>query len=383
MKKPSGAYSMLFLLTIFFSCSSTAKKKPAAADIPFQFQAGQYYESVTSLSDLSVTYALYLPVNYIHSKKFPVILLFDPQAAGILPVKRYKELAEKYNFILMGSNNSKNGQPQEVTNRILSALWNDVENRFSVDQRMIFASGFSGGSRIATMLAIYTGGIRGVVACGAGLPSNGNPSFFRFDYFGIVGNADFNMWEMRDLDKNLGSSLPGRRAGGLRHELLIFNGIHSWPEAAVFEKGIQWHLINAMADSVIPSDPKVKTEYSDGWTLMEKKRIIIKPSPEDEKIRNKELALQQKYSDAFYSKDIGWWQRQIRQLKDVKGVTTDDTLMNHRLVSFIGVMCYTVSHRALVAGNAELLQNTLRVYELIEPQNTEIPKLKEQLKTLK
>ena len=383
MKRSPGICLLLFLLTIILSCSSTAKKKPAAADPPVQLQPGKFYESIASLSDPSVTYALYIPSDYTHSKKFPVVVLFDPHAKGTIPVKRFQDLAEKYRFILIGSNNSENGQPTEETSRIVSALWNELENRYSVDQRMIYTSGFSGGSRIASMLAMFMGGIRGVIACGAGLPTTDKPSSNHFDYFGIVGNADFNMWEMRDLEKNLRSSLPGRQAGGIRHALLIFNGIHGWPDAEVYEKAIQWQLLNAMDDTIIPSDPKVRMDFSEGWTRLERKGIIIKPSLEDEKIHDKELALQNKFAEAFYSKDIGWWQRQIRQLKSIKGVPPGDTLMNHRLASYIGLLCYSVSHRALAARNSELLENTIKVYELIEPQNTEIPKLKEQLKTLR
>lgn len=376
MKRSSGIFLLLFLLIIILSCSSTAKKKPVNAEPHVQLQPGKFYESIASLTDPAITYALYLPSDYIHSKKFPVIVLFDPHGAGTMPVKKFQELAEKYKFILIGSNNSKNGQPSEETSRIVSALWNELGNRYTVDQRMILTSGFSGGSRIASMLALSIDGIRGVIACGAGLPATDKLPSFHFNYFGIVGNADFNMWEMRDLEKNL-------RSSGIRHSLLIFNGIHAWPGAEVYEKAIQWQLMKAMDDSVIPSDPKVKTDFSEGWTMLEKKGIIIKPSPADEKVQDKELALQQNFAEAFYSKDIEWWQRKIRQLKSVKGVPPDDTLMNRRLTSYIGLVCYSVSYRALAARNAGLLENTIKVYELVEPQNTEIPKLKEQLKTLR
>ena len=58
------------------------------------------------------SYALYLPSNYSPESKWPIVYIFDPGARGNMPVMLAKEAAEKFGYILMGSNNSRNGEPK-------------------------------------------------------------------------------------------------------------------------------------------------------------------------------------------------------------------------------------------------------------------------------
>src|SRR4051812_43427975 len=69
---------------------------------------GQVVEGIEALSDSSETYALYLPSTYTPDRKWPVLYAFDPGARGRMPVERFKEAAEKYGWIVLGSNNSRN-----------------------------------------------------------------------------------------------------------------------------------------------------------------------------------------------------------------------------------------------------------------------------------
>jgi poly(3-hydroxybutyrate) depolymerase len=83
-----------------------------------------------------------------------------------------------------------------------AAMLQDVEERFTVDQRRIYVAGFSGGSRFAMAFAIKEKRISGVIGCGAGLPNDrnylpsGNSDFL---YYGLAGNRDMNYLEMHDL----------------------------------------------------------------------------------------------------------------------------------------------------------------------------------------
>src|SRR6267142_6690756 len=70
---------------------------------------GEINERVVSKTDPAQSYALYLPANYMPDKKWPILYCFDPEARGIVPVKRYQSAAEKYGWIVAGSNNSQNG----------------------------------------------------------------------------------------------------------------------------------------------------------------------------------------------------------------------------------------------------------------------------------
>jgi hypothetical protein len=83
---------------------------------------GQVVERIEALNDSSQSYALYLPSNYTPNRKWPVLYAFDPGARGRVPVERFKEAAEKYGWIVLGSNNSRNGPWDVVVN-----AWNAMQ----------------------------------------------------------------------------------------------------------------------------------------------------------------------------------------------------------------------------------------------------------------
>ena len=117
------------------------------------------------------SYALYTPAQYDNKKSWPVILIFDPSARGRTGVNTFIEAGRKYGFILACSNNSHNG-PMGDNFTAAAAMLQDIEERFNVDQKRIYAAGFSGGSRFAMAFAVTEKSISGVIGCGAGLPRN-------------------------------------------------------------------------------------------------------------------------------------------------------------------------------------------------------------------
>src|ERR1051325_8239643 len=72
--------------------------------------AGTVDPSISVLADPSNSYALYLPSTYPAQKRWPLLLVFDPFGRGETGVKLFHEAAEKYGFIVVGSNNSRNFQ---------------------------------------------------------------------------------------------------------------------------------------------------------------------------------------------------------------------------------------------------------------------------------
>src|ERR1700756_4760718 len=94
-------------------------------------------------------YAIYLPTNYTADKKWPVIYFFDPHGVGNLPIKIYKQLAEKYGFVIAGTYNSKNGMQMNESGHAALSLMRDVDQRISVNNARIYTFGFSGGARVA------------------------------------------------------------------------------------------------------------------------------------------------------------------------------------------------------------------------------------------
>ena len=127
------------------------------------------HASVAVAADPSNSYALYLPSAYSPAKRWPLLLVFDPFARGEVSVKLFHEAAEKYGFIVVGSNNSRNFQDPSAAIRM---LWADVKERYAIDPRRIYTAGLSGGARVASSVALACKDcIAGVIANGAGLPN--------------------------------------------------------------------------------------------------------------------------------------------------------------------------------------------------------------------
>ena len=177
----------------------TARESPLPADSVV---------TLTLKNDTALTVTLYLPPRYADTLSFPLLLLFDPHGSGMLPVKKYRALARKYGYILAGSNNIRNGMSGTGIDRILRLLTADLYSRFSFDARRLYAAGFSGGARVATLLALTDPSLRGVAACGGGLPSSGNLPPVRFDLLGFAGREDFNLPELLQLDASLKTQVP-------------------------------------------------------------------------------------------------------------------------------------------------------------------------------
>jgi dienelactone hydrolase len=201
--------------------------------------------------DTSQTYALYLPSNYTAEKQWPILYALDAGARGALPVERFQEAAEKYGYILAGSNNSRNG-PVKIVQDAVNALLIDTRTRFSVDPRRMYVAGFSGGARAAFQVGLAMNGkIAGIIAFGAGFPPDMPPAApIPFATYLAAGNEDFNFAELRELDGTLERLQTP-------HEFESFSGGHDWPSATVCAHSMEWIELQAMKSGIRSRDPKL------------------------------------------------------------------------------------------------------------------------------
>ena len=222
------------LFVLFLSSSSHGIA--TAAD----FARGAIIESVACKQDAGQTYALYLPSSYTPEKKWPIVYGFDPGARGRLPVELFEEAAERYGYILVGSNNSRNGPNAQIVAAI-KAIWEDTHARLSIDAGRVYAAGMSGGARVAFAFGHFYGGqVAGVIACSAGFPGHLAPSAATpFVIYGTAGTDDFNQPELFQLDLTLESF-------GVPHRVEIFAGGHDWPPRAFGARAIEWMELQAM-----------------------------------------------------------------------------------------------------------------------------------------
>src|SRR5262245_38657273 len=224
-----------------------------AQDLP----VGKIIERVVCLKDSAQSYALYLPPNYTTDRRWPVIYAFDPAARGLRPVERFKEAAEKYGYIIVGSNNSRNF-PDKPLAETVNAMFNDTQTRFSIDQNRVYTAGMSGGARVAGTVAQSLGDrAAGVILCGAGfshakLPEKPLP----FPVFGVAGAEDFNWIELRQLHKALDSI-------GSANRFVTFDGDHAWAPSDFCLTAVEWMELQAMKSGRRGRDEKLIAELFD------------------------------------------------------------------------------------------------------------------------
>jgi len=233
----------------------TLCQEHAGAQPVREFPTGTIIPVVVTKAEPDQTYALYLPSSYDARRTWPVIYAFDAAARGQLPLECFRESAEKYGYIVVGSNISRNG-PMLPSLRAGLAMMRDTLDRFSVDERRLYATGFSGGARAAgTMAQVQQGRIAGVIGCAAGFPEKAQPTAQTpFAFCGTIGNEDFNWVEMNRLDRTLASL-------GKAHRLLRFSGGHTWPPKDVAMAAVEWLELQAMKAGTRPKDAAL----IEGW----------------------------------------------------------------------------------------------------------------------
>ncbi|MEM1405373.1 MAG: hypothetical protein AAGG59_01260 [Bacteroidota bacterium] len=353
------------------------------SECPAQLAPGKVIDSVFCLEDSEQSYALYLPSNYRDSIEWPAIFIFEPAARGNLPVKRFRPVAEELGYILISSNNSRNGS-WEVVFDAAEALFSDAAKRYAVDASRIYTAGFSGGARAATALAVITNQIAGVIACGAGLP---NPVEYqpnkahRFDYVSVAGIKDMNYLELKKVAEKLDEL-------GFENHQLWFDGGHTWPPSHYLKQAVYWLELQQVKragynpyydlttafdidvraiDSLLESSEiysavdyyyKIIENYKEqiDLTPLENKispyidgKEFKKQAKRQLKIERQEARYQGKYfeafSEAWYTRlsvendstirGIRWWQNEIDELRSLAKKENGYLSMSLRLLNLI------------------------------------------------
>jgi tetratricopeptide (TPR) repeat protein len=214
-----------------------------------ELEKGKVLPKVICQDNPGNSYALFLPPAYSAEKRWPILYALDPGGRGHVPVDLFRQAAEKYNFILVGSNNSRNGPWQDVIQSLI-ALWNDTNERFSIDKKRIYVTGFSGGSRAASIFArVIMHPVAGIIGCGAGLakslikPEQIPPAY----YLGIVGIKDFNYREMMLLHDQF-------EIHNVPYRFLVHRGEHDWPGEDICQRAIEWMEVIAIQNDIRARD---------------------------------------------------------------------------------------------------------------------------------
>lgn len=392
--------SFFLLLMTSVSCVTGQQNKIQ------EFENSKIYPSIACSADTNTTYALFLPPQYEKDKPCPLLILFDPRGSGLLPVNLFNSEAGKNGFIIAGSNNSRNGMDFEQTTAIYRKMLADITKRFNIEKKAIYLSGFSGGSRVAGAVAITEAGIAGVVGCGAGLPAINRNPVGPFSYLAVVGNQDFNYTEIRQLDAMLESA-------HYQHHLLVFDGIHQWPPKELLPDIFAWLRFDAMRQKALPADRNeinqfiekndkiagklaadgqfaaqqavyIKMQhYLQGLTdvaplqaeisRLSSEKEVIAYQKQQQKLLDLEQELQQKYSPELNLKNVDWWKNEAAQLQSLTRQTRKPEVnqVYQRVLAFLSMNCYMYSNDAFKRGNLVSAEKYIKIYQLVDPTNTE------------
>ena len=213
-------------------------------------EKGKVIAKVSCANNPDQSYALYLPTGYSTDKPSPILYVFDPAARGVSAVEAVREAAEKYGYIVVASNNSRNG-PQGGASDAVNSIFQDTHQRYAIDDRRLYTAGLSGGARLATQVALFCKTcIAGVIANGAGFPVNASPKDgFRFAYFLAIGNADFNFPEMVEL-RHVFEQMHAN------YRIHVFDGPHDWAPPEAWMDSLRWMNLQAIRSGSLPRDAK-------------------------------------------------------------------------------------------------------------------------------
>ena len=198
--------------------------------------AAELRENVACRTDPTQTYTLFLPRGYDASKKFPVLLVFDPRGRGTKAAEIFTPAAEEYGWIVISSNQTRSDGTHEPNERAIRALLPEL-SRYAVNPDRIYATGFSGTAMMAWGVGIATGKLAGVIGVGGRFMPEVPPSQFNFAHYGFAGIRDFNQREMRVVDAALDGRVP--------HRFQSFDADHRWITPALAREALGWFEVLA------------------------------------------------------------------------------------------------------------------------------------------
>ena len=400
---------MVIFVWAFLVCTSL-RAKPAQSGRPEVIQPGKLMEKVVCKADPTQSYALYIPTIGARGP-LPIIYFFDPHGAGTFPLNKYKLLAETYGFILVGSNNSKNGNDYSTSETIWQKLYADTRGRWKILPNRMYTCGFSGGAKVASFIAIQHPEIKGVIAGGAGLPDGVGADNFPFSVTLLAGEGDMNLTDLIAINDQLDKTRT-------RHRIIFFDGKHEWAPAAKMDIAFAGLQLDAMQGALIPKDNsfinriitasksrlegyyktnqlikagqecRLSAQLLDGvsnesaW-FKEKMTTLTANAQYQKQLQTQQgLLVKEQYTKAeymphFQQGDERYWNTIINDLKakakagGAGGTANAERGMNQRLLAYLSLAFYSLSNRMISSNDNAGALHFVSLYKLADPSNSE------------
>lgn len=410
MKAPH--FIQLLLCICLISCAANPRHENPNIDSTLiaqkntsdTFETGRIINPVSCLSDKNISYALYIPIKN-DKQNLAVVYFFDPHGDGSLPLEKYKSLADSYHFILIGSNDSKNGNDWNDAENIWKVLNADVQKRIPFSPDRIYTAGFSGGAKVATLLALQHPEIKGVIADGAALPEIARAGNVGFTFTGIAGNGDMNQSDLISVNNILAKTTT-------KHRLILFKGKHEWAPETIMNTAfagfkfdaMRQHLINI--DTIFIDDFVRKSENFIQQNLKEnnfleanqvcslsiklldsltkkvnwfqQKQDAILEDPVFKKqliaaqnILAKEENIKSGYQNHFAVADTDYWKQTISEVHEKAKLSNAESEMYQRLEAYLSLAFYSISNQLISQQENSQASYFIKLYKDVDPTNSE------------
>jgi hypothetical protein len=351
--------------------------------------------------DSGNTYEVYIPQRAQSVEKLPLLIILDSHGSGKFALDKFKYGAKQNQTAIIASNTIKNGFTG-FENAIQTML-DDVRGKYPVGST-VFITGFSGGARMALGYAL-SHQVNGLILCGA-LAGSDQLNAVHCPVISISGMDDFNFIETAQYLFQEQST-----PGNLKIELT--DASHSWPDSLLLANALGFLRLSGKAGD-IPSLPEshlktyCRNQHSRIDSLVQKgdflKAALIarnmssaEPFSNDGDFASRykdlktdagyisqlnklktnldfEISVRQPFIDAFKTKDINWWENEIRtaeeKIKTVQDPFTKDTYL--RIKGFWGIASFTFCQQAVKQRDIASLNKLLPIYRLLEPENPDM-----------
>ncbi len=187
-----------------------------------------------------VSWEIYVPENYDPAKPAGVLVFINSKDSGKI-LNEWKDLMAKHNLIWIGANKSGNDSsiPQRVAYAILAPKV--INTHYTINTERVYLSGFSGGGRMASMVATEYNRIFKGAIYNSGANFWGESVLTRYQemsnnrYVFVAGTEDFNMEDTKQVYNDYLDA-------GVKYSKLIIvpNMPHKRPGADILDTAINY-----------------------------------------------------------------------------------------------------------------------------------------------
>jgi hypothetical protein len=271
----------------------------------------------------------YLPSTAEKKDTVLVLFIFDPAAKGSQQIRAWKSIANERSMMLLSVDDSRNGmKPSDVASKIKpieSMLTSILKKPF-----ILYATGLSGGSRIAAALQGSNQFFKGLILCCAApkLPELGCNTVL------YSATEDMNFLECYEYFQ----AHPSKQL-----QMRIESGSHTWPNNSA---------LDAMLKDVLAMP------FRAGLVNVAKTSLLASTL-------NYEANQQILVNEDYFKKTKEYWQSLLKKRR------ASNETVEKRLLNYTSLYTYSVVNSPEVVNDLNAYDYTLSIYEWSDPNNNE------------